>query len=204
MSVFSGKIQTFAEKIGQGTELTPSILWLHYSCCFPLSMVWATCTLLFLNSIIVDLQCCIDTCICLVFSNTIFHIYKVKDEYIYMLFMSMFISMHVCVLSHLWLFVTPWTVAHQAPPSMGFSRQEYWSGLLFPTPGDLLDPGIELVSPALEADSLPLGHQRSPIYIYIPTIPSSHSCKKQEGQHLYIFFGMVNPFSFSRLWIIET
>ena len=38
---------------------------------------------------------------------------------------------------------------------MGFSRQEYWSGLLFPTPGDLLDPGIELVSPALEADSLP-------------------------------------------------
>ena len=41
------------------------------------------------------------------------------------------------------LFATPWTVAHQAPPSMGFSRQEYWSGLPFPSPGDIPDPGIE-------------------------------------------------------------
>ena len=47
------------------------------------------------------------------------------------------------------LFVTPWTVAHQAPPSMGFSRQEYWNGLPFPSPGDLLNPGIEPGSPAL-------------------------------------------------------
>ena len=46
---------------------------------------------------------------------------------------------------------TPWTVAHQAPPSMGFSRQEYWSGLPFPSPGDLPDPGIELRSPAFQA-----------------------------------------------------
>ena len=45
-------------------------------------------------------------------------------------------------------FVTPWTVAHQAPLSMGFSRQEYWSGLPFPSPGDLPDPGIEPESPA--------------------------------------------------------
>ena len=54
--------------------------------------------------------------------------------------------------SHVWLFVTPWTVVLQAPLSMGFSRQEYWSGLLFPSSGDLLNPGIELVclmSPAL-------------------------------------------------------
>ena len=50
---------------------------------------------------------------------------------------------------------TPWTVAHQAPLSMGFSRQEYWSGLPFPPPGDLPDPGIKLLSPALQADSLP-------------------------------------------------
>ena len=50
---------------------------------------------------------------------------------------------------------TPWTVAHQAPLSMGFSRQEYWSGLPFPSPGDLPDPGIESWSPALQADSLP-------------------------------------------------
>ena len=47
-----------------------------------------------------------------------------------------------------------WTVAHQAPLSMGFSRQEYWSGLPFPSPGDHPDPGIKLRSPALQADSL--------------------------------------------------
>ena len=50
--------------------------------------------------------------------------------------------------------VTPWTVVCQAPLSMGFSRQEYWSGLLFPSPGDFPDPGIETGSPALQADSL--------------------------------------------------
>ena len=50
-------------------------------------------------------------------------------------------------------FVTPWTVAHQAPLSMGFFRQEYWSGLASPTPEDLPDPGIELASPTLQADS---------------------------------------------------
>ena len=49
----------------------------------------------------------------------------------------------------------PWTVASQAPLSMGFPRQEYWSGLPFPSPGDLLDPGIKPRSPALQADSLP-------------------------------------------------
>ena len=52
------------------------------------------------------------------------------------------------------LFATPWTVAHQAPPSMGFSRQEYWSGLPFLSPGDLPNPGIEPRSPALQADVL--------------------------------------------------
>ena len=55
--------------------------------------------------------------------------------------------------SHVRLFGTPWTVAHQALPSMGFSRQEYWSGLPFP-PGDLSDPGIKPRSPALQADAL--------------------------------------------------
>ena len=52
------------------------------------------------------------------------------------------------------LFVTPWTAGHQAPLSMGFSRQEYWSGLPFPSPGDLPNPGIEPKSPALQADAL--------------------------------------------------
>ena len=57
-------------------------------------------------------------------------------------------------LSCVQLFGTLWTVAHQAPPSMEFSRQEYWSGLPFPSPGDLPDTGIEPRSPALEADTL--------------------------------------------------
>ena len=57
-------------------------------------------------------------------------------------------------LSHVRLFVTPWTVAYQAPPFMGFSRQECWSGLPFPSPGDLPDPGIEPRSSALRADAL--------------------------------------------------
>ena len=57
-------------------------------------------------------------------------------------------------LSRVRLFVTPWTVAHQARLSMGFSRQECWSGLPFPSPGDLPDPGIEPRSPALQAHTL--------------------------------------------------
>ena len=58
-------------------------------------------------------------------------------------------------LSCVQLFVTRWSVAHQAPQSMGFSRQEYWSGLPFPSPGDLPDLGIKLGSPALQTDALP-------------------------------------------------
>ena len=52
-------------------------------------------------------------------------------------------------------FATPWTVSLQAPLSVEFSRQEYWSGLPFPLPGDLPEPGIKPESPALHADSLP-------------------------------------------------
>ena len=58
--------------------------------------------------------------------------------------------------------VTPWTTALQAPPSMGFSRQEYWSGLPFPSPGDLSNPGIKPVSHALQVDSLPTDLQVKP------------------------------------------
>ena len=70
-------------------------------------------------------------------------------------------------LSHVQLFATPWTVAHQAPPSVGFSKQEYWSGLLFPAPGDLPDPGIEPGSPALQADALLSESPGELLYRYI-------------------------------------
>ena len=66
-----------------------------------------------------------------------------------------FLKVKVKLLSHVQLFATPWTVAHQAPQSMEFSRQEYWSGLPFPSPGDLPNPRIEPGSPALQADALP-------------------------------------------------
>ena len=78
---------------------------------------------------------------------------------------------HVRSLSHVRLLATLWTVAHQAPQSMGFSRQVYWSGLPCLPPGHLLDPGIEpasSVSPALQADSLPLSHQGSPVNVELP------------------------------------
>ena len=63
--------------------------------------------------------------------------------------------MCVCVLVAQLFFATPWTVALQASWCMGFPRQEYWSGLPFPSPGDLPHPGIEPGSPALQVDSLP-------------------------------------------------
>ena len=58
-------------------------------------------------------------------------------------------------LGHVWLFVTPLTVAHQTPWFMGFSRQEYWSGVPFLSPGDLPNPGIEPQSPTVQTDALP-------------------------------------------------
>ena len=62
---------------------------------------------------------------------------------------------HAQSLSHIQFFTTLWIVAYQVPKSMEFSRQEYWSGLPFPSPGDLPNPGIELGPPALQADALP-------------------------------------------------
>ena len=90
-----------------------------------------------------------------------------------------------CVLSrfsHVWLFVTLWTVVHQASQSMGFSWQEYWSGLPFPPPGDLPDPEIESTFSELQADSLPLSHH---LFIH----PSFYFC----------FFHVVLP-KFSSSW----
>ena len=73
-------------------------------------------------------------------------------------------------LSRVQLFATPQTVAHQALLSMEFSRQEYWSGLPFPPPGDLPDPGVEPSSPALQADSIPSEPPGKPlVYLYART-----------------------------------
>ena len=66
------------------------------------------------------------------------------------------------------LFATPQTAAHHGPLSMGFSRQGYWNGLPFSSPGDLLNPGIESKFPALQADSLPSELQESPNEIHTP------------------------------------
>ena len=73
------------------------------------------------------------------------------------------------MLSGVQLFTPPWTAARQASLSLEFSRQEYWSGLPFSTPGDLPDPGIEAMSPAalaLQVDSLPVSHWGNPMGIY--------------------------------------
>ena len=59
-------------------------------------------------------------------------------------------------------FEIPWTVALQAPVSVGFPRQEYWTGLPFPSPGNIPDPGTESTSPALKENSLPLSHLERP------------------------------------------
>ena len=78
---------------------------------------------------------------------------------------------------------TPWTVTHQAPLSMGFSRHEYWSALPCPSPGNLPDPGMEPVSPvapALQADSLPLSYRRSPQIIVYSHKEVLCSCNKNK------------------------
>ena len=89
----------------------------------------------------------------------------------------------VCMLSPVWLFGTPWTIVYQAALSLEFSRQEYWSGLPFPTPGDLSDPGLEsLVSPALSVDSVSLCHLGSP---EDATIVSNNDCNHMKSIHVH-------------------
>ena len=89
--------------------------------------------------------------------------------------------MKVLVIQSCPTFVTPWTVAHQAPLSMEFSRQQYWSGLPFPSPGDLPDLGIEPRSPTLQAVPYHLSHLKSqslrgePIFQKLQTASECHS-----------------------------
>ena len=73
----------------------------------------------------------------------------------------------VKLLSHVQLFATAWTVAYQAPLSMGFSKQVYWNGLPFPFPRDLPDPGIEPGYPVLQADTVPSEPPAKPIYMFV-------------------------------------
>ena len=81
-------------------------------------------------------------------------------------FFSELMKVKVKSLSHVRLFATPWAVAYQAPPSVGFSRQEYWSGLPFPSPGDLPNPGIQPRDPALLTDTLPSKPPGKPYVIF--------------------------------------
>ena len=90
---------------------------------------------------IIALQCCVIYCHTLTW---------ISHKYTWVSYVCKWVKS----LSRVRLFATPWTVAHQAPPSMGFSRQEYWSGLPIPSPGDLPNPGIEPRSPTLWADAL--------------------------------------------------
>ena len=76
---------------------------------------------------------------------------------------------------------TPWTVAHQAPLFMEFPRQEYWSGLAFPSPGALPEPGFEPTSPAWQVYSLPLSHLESPM-LSIINYNKPSALRKSTGQ----------------------
>ena len=98
------------------------------------------------------------------------------------------------VLSCIRLFVTPWTVARRAPLFMGFSRQEYWSGLLCPPPGDLPDPGMELVSPVSPAlaggafTTMPPGKPRfACMCVYVYTCVYTHGITRQRGSHPLLY-----------------
>ena len=90
---------------------------------------------------------------------------------------------HMSVLSCVRLFATPWTAAHQAPLSMGFRRQEYWSGLPFPSPGDLPNPGIKPRPPALQADSLPSGKARQGNVYLIKVTKENKKFSTRMGPH---------------------
>ena len=82
--------------------------------------------------------------------------------------------------------MTPQTVACPVPLSMGFSRQEYWSELLFPSPGDLPNPGIEPKSPTLQADSLPNEPQGSPNLNLLPLTSLSKGDAKVKNIYLSV------------------
>ena len=91
-------------------------------------------------------------------------------------------------LSRVQLFATLWTVAYQASPSMRFSRQEYWSGLPFPSPGDLPNPGIEPGSPALQANTVTSEPPGKPYYTFI------RETLKKRLHNFQILLGLYQPY----------
>ena len=110
----------------------------------------------------------------------------------------------VLLLSRVWLFATPWTVARQAPLSMGFSRQEDWSGFPCPPPGDLPNPGMELRSPTLQEDSLPTelpGKLNYSVVLITAAQQSDSVTHTHTHTHIYIRFHVL--FHYGLLWDIE-
>ena len=96
--------------------------------------------------------------------------YTAAAHWLSLLHLLVYTEVKVKMLSHVQLFVTPWTVAHQAPLSMEFSRQECWSGLSFPSQRGLSNPGMEPGSLALQADSLPSEPSGKPILYVNPNL----------------------------------
>ena len=110
-------------------------------------------------------------------------------SFLFPLFDTHYIFLHkerkkVKLLSLVRFFATPWTVAYKASPSMGFSRQEYWSGLPFPSPGDLPTPGIEPRSPAFQADALTSEPRVKPTYFSIKT--RNKLCESGKGGRILV------------------
>ena len=120
-------------------------------------------------------------------TNGFYCIRNCKLPFIVSHYLLIFLFLLFSHFNHVRLFATPWTIARQAPLATGFPRKDYWSGLPFPSPGDLPDPGIKPASPALAGGlffffSLPLSHMGSPFL--------SDTCSK----FCLLFY---EPFSFS-------
>ena len=115
-----------------------------------------------------------------------------KAVYCYLFYLTYMQGVYVCVcmrmcvlscFSHVQLFATLWTIAHQTPLSMGFSKQEYWNGLPFPSPGDLPSPGIEPVSPEVVGrflTTVPRGKPMDHLYLTVNTMKNHQqpSCER--------------------------
>ena len=109
--------------------------------------------------------------------------------------------MKVKSLSRVRLFVTSWTLAYQAPPSMGFSRQEYWSGLPFPSPGDLRDPGTRVSRTAGRSFTIWATREALYVYIYTYKIIYNHVI---EIKHICILYKILLIYIAHNIYVIQT